>query len=438
MAMKTRNLLRLIWPLLYVLLLVGKSPAQGTEAKWELILPHRIIWSLAVDASTPGIIYAGGTAVCPDTCSDNLFKSVDGGDNWTTLGLFFSEVFAIAIDPDSSNIIYLVVFIGTTSETGLMQTTDGGESWELWDLNYYFTNTLDADITIDINDPNIVYVPLLDGIAKSTDRGKSWTRLVTGYFGQWSLRVQPDDSRVLYLATWENGVLKSEDGGESWRVTGLDSQWVSALEIDPNNHNILYAATSDEGIYKSVDYGENWMQVNNGLTDLFFKNLAIDPLNTDVIYAARSGALFRSSNGGADWSEINAEGIGMWAFTLDPTNPEILYAGGVGGVHKLDISTLVAVAEENGAAPQTFSLAQNYPNPFNPSTSIEFSLPKSEYVELKVYNILGKEVSTLVSKKLNQGNHNYQFDGKDLASGIYYYQLVAGEFQDVKKMILLK
>ncbi len=65
--------------------------------------------------------------------------------------------------------------------------------------------------------------------------------------------------------------------------------------------------------------------MNNGLTGLTFQNLVIDPLNTDVIYAAHEGgALFRSSNGGADWSEINAEGIGMLAFTLDPTNPEVM------------------------------------------------------------------------------------------------------------------
>lgn len=85
-----------------------------------------------------------------------------------------------------------------------------------------------------------------------------------------------------------------------------------------------------------------------------------------------------------------------------------------------------------------YVLSQNYPNPFNPSTTIEFNLPKSEFVELKVYNILGKEVSTIVTKKLNQGNHTYTFDGKNMASGIYYYQLVAGDYRQVKKMILIK
>jgi len=88
--------------------------------------------------------------------------------------------------------------------------------------------------------------------------------------------------------------------------------------------------------------------------------------------------------------------------------------------------------------PTELSLNQNYPNPFNPSTIIEFTLPKSEFVELKVFNILGKEVSTLVSQKLNQGNHTYTFDGKNLASGVYYYRIEAGNFIETRKMIYLK
>lgn len=85
-----------------------------------------------------------------------------------------------------------------------------------------------------------------------------------------------------------------------------------------------------------------------------------------------------------------------------------------------------------------FRLYNNYSNPFNPSNTIEFTLSQTEFVELRVYNILGKEVSTIVSNKLNSGNHTYQFDGTGLASGIYYYQLVAGEYREVKKMILLR
>ena len=451
--MQTRNILRLIWPLLYVLLLVGKLPAQGDEASWELILPHSRIWSLAVAPSDPTIVYAGGTAVCPDTCSDNLFRSIDGGGNWTTLGVFIFDVFAIAIDPDSSNIVYIVRDSGVSEESWLYRTKNGGETWELWDFgsDYHIGASLDADITIDPNDPNIVYVPLLDGIAKSTDRGKSWTKLATGYPAQWALRIEPDNSSVLYLATWVNGVLKSEDSGESWRAIGLEGQRINALVIDPKRPNILYAATFDEGIYKSVDYGENWIEVNNGLTEITFKNLAIDPLNTDVIYAAHEGgALFRSSNGGANWSEFNLERISFLAFTLDPTNPEILYAGGVGGVHKLDISTLVAVAEENAAAPQTFSLAQNYPNPFNPETVIEYQLQGSVPVRLRIYNVMGQEVRILVDETKRTGAYRVRWDGRDdhgkaVPAGVYFYRIEVGgaarggrnDFVQTRKMSFL-
>ena len=110
----------------------------------------------------------------------------------------------------------------------------------------------------------------------------------------------------------------------------------------------------------------------------------------------------------------------IWANVLDWDNP-------VGISDKKQTKSL-----------SVFSLSQNYPNPFNPKTSIEFSLPHSVYVTLKVFNMLGQEMETLVSKNLDRGNHSYQFNGRKLASGIYYYQLLAGEFSKVKKMILIK
>jgi TolB-like protein len=85
-----------------------------------------------------------------------------------------------------------------------------------------------------------------------------------------------------------------------------------------------------------------------------------------------------------------------------------------------------------------FHLYQNYPNPFNPLTAISWQLAVDSHVELSVYNVLGEKVATLVSKKMNPGNHSYIFGAENLASGIYYYQLVAGDYREVKKMILLR
>ena len=97
-----------------------------------------------------------------------------------------------------------------------------------------------------------------------------------------------------------------------------------------------------------------------------------------------------------------------------------------------------ATASSAGLTTHQYHLSQNYPNPFNPSTTIKFTLPHQEFTTLKIYNILGAEVATLVSDKLQAGRHNYKFDGSKLASGIYYYQVIAGEFRDVRKMILLR
>ena len=85
-----------------------------------------------------------------------------------------------------------------------------------------------------------------------------------------------------------------------------------------------------------------------------------------------------------------------------------------------------------------FSLGQNYPNPFNPTTNIEFSIPKSEFVILKVYDILGREVKALISQNLTAGEYKVDFDAQGLSSGMYYYSLRAGDNVSVKKMVLVK
>ena len=88
--------------------------------------------------------------------------------------------------------------------------------------------------------------------------------------------------------------------------------------------------------------------------------------------------------------------------------------------------------------PTEFKLNQNYPNPFNPKTIIKFELPAASYVSQKVYNLLGQEIATLITRELSAGYHETSFDGLRLPSGVYLYRIQAGEFIQTKKMILLK
>lgn len=94
--------------------------------------------------------------------------------------------------------------------------------------------------------------------------------------------------------------------------------------------------------------------------------------------------------------------------------------------------------QQNNLFPNEYVLEQNFPNPFNPSTTIEFSIPEASVVTLKIYNILGEEVKTLVDEFRERGNHSVQFNANNLASGIYFYKLQAGSFVETKKMILLR
>lgn len=88
--------------------------------------------------------------------------------------------------------------------------------------------------------------------------------------------------------------------------------------------------------------------------------------------------------------------------------------------------------------PEKYSLSQNYPNPFNPSTVISYNLAEGNFITLKVYNELGKEVTTLVSERQNPGSYSINFNGSNLSSGLYYYKLQSGDFSDTKKMLLVK
>jgi len=97
-----------------------------------------------------------------------------------------------------------------------------------------------------------------------------------------------------------------------------------------------------------------------------------------------------------------------------------------------------SIQKGNKHFPYKFALEQNYPNPFNPKTVISFSIPRAENIKLEVFNLVGQRVRVLVDDHLNAGTYALHFIAKDLPSGIYYYRLTAGEFQQVKKMVLVK
>jgi hypothetical protein len=169
------------------------------------------------------------------------------------------------------------------------------------------------------------------------------------------------------------------------------------------------------------------------------------------LYASSGSAIYVSQDNGKNWLLLDTSGIRPSGVTDLVATNSTLYAGiftaPYGGFYKRVLSA-TSIHQIDNKIPQLFALEQNYPNPFNPSTMISFQLSANSTVSLKVYDVLGKEVTTLVNNELEAGRYSVNFDASNLsngvssnggyASGVYFYALKAGSFVQTKKMLLLK
>jgi predicted GH43/DUF377 family glycosyl hydrolase len=307
------------------------------------------------------------------------------------------------------------------------------------------------------------------GYATSPD-GMTWTKHPSYIFGPGT-------------AAWESGYPYS---CFVMPVTGGYEMWYSATDMNQSEFNLGYATSSDGIIWQRDtvnnpvlrvgspgswdDYSVSVPSVHRidstyfmwytGINTAQIHKIGLaysddgihwtkydDPTTTSAAYA-ESDPVLKPSPGQWDGSQVECGKVLVFGDTLhmwydgwlNPAPPNQIQIGhAVMSREKLDSLIILDIeGNDNSYIPGGYSLSQNYPNPFNPSTTIEFTLPKSEFVDLKVYNILGKEISTLVTNQLNHGNHIYTFDATNLASGIYYYRIEAGNFVQTRKMIYLK
>lgn len=230
--------------------------------------------------------------------------------------------------------------------------------------------------------------------------------------------------------------------GSSWdeKNFGLTNTNITALA---SLGGFLFAGTSQGsvgGIYISSDNGINWtLSLNDSWITSFLT------VGSNIFAGSFGNGVWRSTNYGSSWSQIN-DGLGSGAYyvlSLGADN-QYLFAGTNGSsIWRRPLSQLVTdVNEEINIFPAQFSLEQNYPNPFNPSTKISFSIPNVgsglALTVLKVYDILGNEIATLVNEEKPSGVYEVEFNASQISSGIYFYKLQAGEFSETMKMTILK
>jgi len=208
---------------------------------------------------------------------------------------------------------------------------------------------------------------------------------------------------------------------------------IYSLAVIGNN---VFAGTEGSGMYLTTNAGGNWTSINNGISES--ANIpAMVVSGTSLIAASGTDGVEVSTNNGSTWTNVNSGlpvGYVANAFVI---SGGYIYAG-TSGVWRRNLSEIIGITKITSTVPDNFALNQNYPNPFNPSTNINFSVPKSGFVRLTVYDITGREVITLVNEQLSSGTYKVDWNASNQPSGVYIYRLVAGDYSDVKKMILLK
>jgi hypothetical protein len=322
------------------------------------------------------------------------------------------------------------LFAGTAGG-GVFLSADSGTSWTA--VNTGLTDTSVQSLVV--SGTNLFAGSYHgDGVFLSTDSGTSWTGSNMGlptYTSVWSLAV----NGVNLFAGTNCGAFRSSDSGTSWTAasTGLPTyNTVWSLAVIGVN---LFAGTSDAGVFLSADSGTSWTAVNTGLTDNSVWDLAVSGTN---LFAGTYLGVFLSTTNGTSWTAASTglTNTCVTALAISGTN---LFAGTYfAGIWRRPLSEMITDVERRELLPPSFALEQNYPNPFNPNSNIRYQISEFRYIKLAVYDLLGREVAVLVNERKAPGKYEVNFDGSNLAGGVYFYRLQAGDFTQTKRLLLLK
>jgi len=361
-----------------------------------------------------------------------MFKSTNGGQSWSD------------ISPVSGFWLYSVFFIndqvgwisgGLPSQ--ILKTTNGGSNW------------IAQSIPVSDRIMSVFFLDLQNGwavgaggrIVKTTNGGNNWD-FIPSPVVQELRNIRFSDNMNGWIVGLEGVILYSLDGGVSWNVQ------------NSNTSKNLFGVSFVDNVQGWVAGGNGTILVTNNAgvpVELvsFTGQLEYDLVNLSWITATEiNNQGFEIERKTADdWKKIgfvNGNGttteMQYYSFTdnirLVNNVYKIYYR-----LKQIDFDGTYEYSNEvtiEISQPDSYLLKQNFPNPFNPSTIISWQLPESKFVTLKIYDVLGNEVASLINEEKPAGNYEVEFNATNLSSGIYYYKLVAGDFIDVKKMVLLK
>ncbi len=351
--------------------------------------------------------------------SGGIYISTNDGQNWAQTSFGNLNVHSLA--SGGANI-----FAGTLYN-GVYISTNNGLNWSQTALNNQFISAMF------FNNGNIFAGTDGNGIYSSSNNGQNWTQTLSNQH----INSIILNGSYMYAGSGGNGVFISQNYGLTWTQSALDNQIIYALASFGQK---VFAGTP-VGVLLSTNNGQTW-GASPILPNLTIWSLAVSASN--IFAGTDDWGVYLSTNSGANWTQRN-EGMGELGIQTLVLSSNYIYAGTDKlSAFKRSLKEIIGIINYSSAIPKEFSIKQNYPNPFNPSTSIKFDLPpftKGEaggFIILKIYNVLGKEVATLVNRQLQPGSYEVTWDASNFPSGVYFYKLQTENYSETKKMILLK
>lgn len=375
--------------------------------------------------------------------TSNLLQSVwftDGQNGWA-VGDFGTTIFstnggqswnnANITNQDLEDVTFLNASVGLiVGDDGvILRTVTGGISWTV------ATSGTSINLrTASFGDGGMAYIGGRDGlILRSVNNGESWTTVETG-----AVRYRGSAARGTQHA-WivgEGGVIRATtNSGTTWfgQNSGTTSDFHGVFFLNTSEG---WAGGQNSTLMYTSNGGASWVPrnagINQGVDAVFFLN------SNDGRAVGDLGTIFKTTNGGLNWL-VEASG------TTNALNDVFFVAGGQGWIvgdngTVLFYNGTTSIGDNGEGVPHRTTLRQNYPNPFNPETIISYTVAQPSLVTLRIYNLIGQEVTTIVNTHQDAGNHEVRFDAEGLPSGVYIYKLVLnnGAVVDSRRMTVLK
>lgn len=408
--------------ILSVILLPERSASQS----WTQSLNGRNVWSLAYDGL--GKIYAGGLT----GSNSRIWRSTDAGVSWDTIYFGTGQtVWDFAFDEQLN--IYAANF-----SAGMLKSTNAGLNFAVTPVSAFNNKNLQG---IECGDSGYVYVATSSGFFRSTDYGTTFSETALTGLNCLPVIVDRDSSNIVYIGV-------SSAGGTGigfYRSTDKGLTFSSNLNPGKNGYNLaqsingnLYMITTTPpyNFDKSTNKGLNWTTVSN--TGSGQRGIAAGFGNS--VYTSGNGGVFKSANGGANFSNFNFTSTVTPVLYVEFNATARVLTGASGssaGVWVITEQLTHASGSETTVIP-SFTLELIYPNPFNPFANIVFSIGTKGKYTLSVFDASGRIAEVLQNGFLETGRYEVPFYTKELASGVYYAVLHGGGKSITKKLALIK